>query len=215
MSGPSTDSRTVADRVRRDLEETVAVIQACLDLSDQIAAAAGVMLDAVRDGAKLVFIGNGGSAADAQHLTADLVGRFRQERRPIPAVALTADTSVLTAVANDYGFAQVFARQVRALVRPGDVLVAISTSGASADVLAAVEAARHRGARLVALTGRHGGSLAEAADIAIRVPSDDVAHVQDAHLAVGHTICGILEDAWRSGDIVADQREAKEPWTNR
>jgi D-sedoheptulose 7-phosphate isomerase len=128
------------------------------------------------------------------------VGRFTRDRRPVPAMALTTDTSVLTAVGNDYGFDQVFARQVEALVRPGDVLVAVSTSGASANVLAGVDAARRAGARIIALTGRDGGPLGAAGDVVIRVPSDDVAHVQEAHMAVGHALCGIIEDAWASED---------------
>jgi D-sedoheptulose 7-phosphate isomerase len=200
VTGPHADSRTAADRVRTDVEHSVAVLRGCLDVAEAVAAASAVALQALRTGGKIVLIGNGGSAADAQHLAADFVGRFTRHRRPIPAMALTTDTSVLTAVGNDYGFEQVFARQVQALVRPGDVLVAISTSGASANVLAGVDAARRAGARIVALTGRDGGPLGAASDVVVRVPSDDIARVQEAHIVLGHALCRIVEDAWVSGD---------------
>lgn len=149
---------------------------------------------ALRDGQKLLLFGNGGSAADAQHIAAELVGRFMRERRPLPAIALTTDTSALTAISNDYGFDDVFARQVRALGARGDVAVAISTSGRSPNVLRAVEAARAAGLKVVALTGGDGGALAAAADVTLRVSASTLsARIQETHILVGHVICELVD----------------------
>jgi D-sedoheptulose 7-phosphate isomerase len=176
----------------------MAVTQACLEtVTARAAVAARLILNAVRGGGKVVLCGNGGSAADAQHLAAELVGRFARDRAPIPAIALTADTAVLTALGNDDGFDRIFARQVEGLLRPGDVLVAISTTGRSRNVVEAAACARRAGARVIALTGGDGGDLAHLADVEVRVPSDRTAHVQEVHITVGHAICAILEDAWR------------------
>jgi D-sedoheptulose 7-phosphate isomerase len=142
-----------------------------------------------------MLCGNGGSAADAQHLAAELVGRYRKDRAPLAALALTVDTSALTAIANDYAFEEVFARQIAGLGRPGDLLLALSTSGDSANVLAAVAAARANGIATIALTGAGGGRLAPLADLAIRVPAARSNAVQELHIAVGHILCGIVEDA--------------------
>jgi D-sedoheptulose 7-phosphate isomerase len=157
--------------------------------------AAKLMAATFRAGGKVVLCGNGGSAADCQHMAAELVGRFRPgiERPGLAAVALTTDSSIVTAYANDVGFDAVFARQVQALGRAGDVLVAISTSGASRNVLRAADAARSLGMRVVALTGNR-GSLAAMADVAVEVPSDDTQHIQEAHLAVEHAVCVLVED---------------------
>jgi phosphoheptose isomerase len=144
-------------------------------------------------GGKVLLFGNGGSAADAQHLAAEFVGRFLRERRPWPALALTTDTSALTAIANDYGFDQVFARQVMALGRPGDVAVGISTSGRSANVLAAIEAARDLGIATIGLTGAGGEELAARVDIPIVVPSSHTPRVQECHLTIGHLLCEMAE----------------------
>jgi phosphoheptose isomerase len=158
------------------------------------AAAARAIASCVRSGGKVLLFGNGGSAADAQHMAAELVGRFAiPERAALPAIALTTDSSTLTAVSNDLGFERVFARQLEALGRRGDVAFAISTSGGSPNVLAAVETARERGLRVVALTGGDGGRLAEAADIAIVVPSTSTPRIQEAHLALEHAICETVE----------------------
>lgn len=165
---------------------------------ERIAAAARLITEALGRGRKLLLAGNGGSAADAQHIAAEFVGRFRRERRSLPAIALTTDTSALTAIGNDYGFEQVFARQVLGLGEPGDVLVAISTSGNSPNILEAVEAARSRGVQVVGLTGGEGGALKDRADVAIVVPSPVVAHIQEGHIACLHAICE-LADAALSG----------------
>ncbi len=144
-------------------------------------------------GGKILFCGNGGSAADAQHLAAELVGRFRRPRRGLAAIALTTDSSVLTSIANDFGYDQVFQRQVEALGKPGDLLIGLSTSGASENVCAAMEEARRIGLYGVALTGQDGGRLAELADGVLRVPSTSTARVQEAHIFCGHVLCELVE----------------------
>ena len=149
---------------------------------------------ALRDGRKLLLFGNGGSAADAQHIAAEFVGRFMRERRGLPAIALTTDTSALTAISNDYGFDDVFARQVRALGARGDVALAISTSGRSPNVLRAVEASREVGLKIVALTGGDGGALAAAADVSLRVSASTLsARIQETHILIGHVICEFVD----------------------
>ena len=140
-------------------------------------------------GGKLLLCGNGGSAADCQHIAAELVGRFLKEREGLPAIALTVDTSALTAIGNDYGFERVFARQVQALGSPDDLLLAVSTSGGSKNVLAAMEAAKKRSVGIIGLTGAKGGAVADGADLAICVPAKETSHVQEMHIAVGHMLC--------------------------
>ena len=154
---------------------------------------ASEMVRAVLAGHKILWCGNGGSAADAQHLAAEFVVRFRHDRRGIPAIALTTDTSILTAVSNDYGYEHVFQRQVEALANPGDVVVGISTSGNSPNVCAALQAARGSGAITVAFTGEGGGKLAALADLLFAVPSRDTARIQEAHILAGHIICEWVE----------------------
>ena len=144
-------------------------------------------------GRTVLFCGNGGSAAEAQHLAAELVGRYRRERAALPALALTTDTSILTAVGNDYGFARVFARQVEALGRRGDLLVAMTTSGRSPNILAAVAAARARGLRVIGMTGRDGAAFARRCDAALVVPSRSTPRIQEMHLLVGHLLCEAAE----------------------
>ena len=163
-------------------------------------AALAMLETSFRAGGKLLVFGNGGSAADSQHLAAELVGRFALDRPGLPAVALTTDTSVLTAIANDFGFEQVFARQVDALGAPGDVAMAISTSGASPNVLAALDAARAMSLGTICLTGARGAALEGRADVVLIVPSDDTARVQEAHLAIEHALCAELERALFASD---------------
>ena len=165
------------------------------ELSPVVDRAAAAMVEAVRGGQKVMFCGNGGSAADAQHLAAELMGRYLKDRSPLAAVALTVDTSALTAIANDYGYEDVFSRQLRGLGRRGDLLVALSSSGNSANVLRAVEAARALGIVTIGMTGRSGGQLRGACDIAICVPADETNHIQEMHIAVGPYLCGFVEDA--------------------
>ncbi|MEA2450311.1 MAG: D-sedoheptulose 7-phosphate isomerase [Thermoleophilaceae bacterium] len=189
-----TDARTrlVADRI----EASVAVHRDLLDpeLCALVADVAGAIAESLRRGGKLVLFGNGGSAADAQHIAAELVGRYLRDRAALPALALTDNSSILTAVANDYGYDHVFKRQVEAVCRAGDVALALSTSGDSPNVVAGVEAARTAGARTVGLTGAGGGHLLELCDVCIRVPSDDTPRIQEAHALIGHVLCEIVED---------------------
>ena len=184
---------TLQARMRAHFTDSIDTKRAAADLLDApLAAAAGVMVEALMNGGKILACGNGGSAGDAQHFAAELVGRFERERRSLAAISLATDTSILTAVANDYDFAQIFSKQVEALGNPGDVLLAISTSGNSANVLAAIEAAHARDMRVIALTGKDGGNIAKllaAADIEIRVPAARTARIQEVHLLAIHCLC--------------------------
>lgn len=155
--------------------------------------AAQALTDALTAGGKVLVFGNGGSAADAQHLSAELVGRFQKERAAMAAIALTVDASALTAIANDYSFKQVFVRQIEALGRAGDVALGISTSGESPNVVAGLQAARARGLKTIALTGRDGGAVGKAADIHVNVPDQNTARVQEVHRTLLHVMCEVIE----------------------
>lgn len=145
-------------------------------------------------GNKVIFCGNGGSAADSQHLAAELMGRFLKDRNPLPAIALTVDTSALTAIGNDYGFDNVFSRQLRGIGQKGDLLVGISTSGNSANVVNAFHAAKDMGIRTVAMTGMNDNAMAKLADLTIFVPSSETNHIQECHITIGHLVCKIVEE---------------------
>lgn len=173
----------------RELFERLAELQPAVEQ------AARLMADTLRRGHKLLLMGNGGSAADCQHIAAEFTGRFRHERRPLAALSLTTDSSALTCIGNDYGFEQVFARQLVALGRPGDCVIAISTSGRSPNVLAALEQARGLGLACIGLSGRNGGPLRTLCDPCIVVPHDDTARIQEAHIFIGHSWCALVEDA--------------------
>ncbi len=175
--------RDLADRCERDL-------------SVQVAALADLALSTLNKGGKLLFCGNGGSAADAQHLAAEYVVRFQRERAALPAIALTVDTSILTAAANDFGFDEVFARQVAALGAPGDLLFLHSTSGNSTNLLRAAQAAREAGVVTVAMLARDGGALTAEVDHALIVPTSVTARAQEIHLAIGHMICDAVDEAF-------------------
>lgn len=180
--------------IRRQLHESARVKQAFSDeLVTRIGQFAQKSASALLAGGKLVFFGNGGSAADALHLSAELVVRLQKDRPALPALALTANPSVLTAAGNDYGFELIFARQIESLVSANDVLVALSTSGNSPNVLKGVEAGRSRGAYLTALTGETGGALASKVDLLLNVPSSDAQRIQEAHITIGHIACGLIE----------------------
>jgi D-sedoheptulose 7-phosphate isomerase len=182
------------DEIRRQLEESARVKQSFSDdLISRIAEFAEKSADALRANGKLVFFGNGGSAADAQHLAAELVVRLRAERKGLPALSLTTNPSVLTAAGNDYGFQFIFARQIESLVVPQDVLVALSTSGNSRNILLAAKAGRKRGAYLVGFTGETGGELADRVDLLLNVPSRDPQRIQEAHITIGHIACSLIE----------------------
>ena len=165
-------------------------------LAPQIAEVATVMRECVTRSGKFMFCGNGGSAADAQHIATEYVVRFRRNRKPVAAIALTTDTSLLTAAANDFGFDQIFERQVRALGRAGDVLFLHSTSGESENLLLAAGAAREIGVHTVALLARGGGRLKDSVDTPLIVPTDNGAHAQELHLAISHALCDLLEAEW-------------------
>src|SRR5712664_1860919 len=179
------------EEIRRQLEESARVKQSfSAELIGRIAQFAEKSAGALRGGGKLVFFGNGGSAADAQHLAAELVVRLLTER---PALALTTNPSVLTAAGNDYGFERIFSRQIESLVAKNDILVALSTSGNSTNVLRGVEAGRARGAYLVAFTGETGGQLAGKVDLLLNVPSNDAQRIQECHITIGHIACSLIE----------------------
>ena len=161
--------------------------------SGQVAAAARLLASTLKGGGKILLFGNGGSAADAQHLAAEFVNRFRIERPPLAALALTTDTSILTSIANDYDFLEVFAKQVRALGRPGDAALGLSTSGNSANVVRALEVARRLGLKTLALSGGDGGPVAAAADLAIVVPSKSTPRIQEVHITIGHVLCDLVD----------------------
>lgn len=189
------DSGVARERARVRLRELARLAEASAEaLPDEIADAARLVHEVLRSGGTLFFCGNGGSAADAQHIATEYVVRYMRTRRAMAAIALTTDTSLLTAAGNDLGFDQVFSRQVEALVRPGDLLVIHSTSGNSPNVLRAAEAARAKGARVLALTARDGGALRALADLAIVVPTDRTDRAQEIHLMVQHVICELVED---------------------
>jgi D-sedoheptulose 7-phosphate isomerase len=183
-----------SEEIRRQLQESARVKQAFSDaLVDRILQFAQKCAAALRGGGKVVFFGNGGSAADALHLAAELVVKLRDDRRGLAALALTTNPSVLTAAGNDYGFEQIFARQIESLVSAPDVLVALSTSGESANIVRGIEAGRGRRAFLVALTGETGGALASKVDLLLNVPSRDPQRIQEAHITIGHIACSLIE----------------------
>lgn len=190
------------DEIRAQLAESIRVKEAvATQLVPAIAQAAELWLRTLRGGGLVAFCGNGGSAADAQHLAGELISRFRRDRTAYRGLAFTTDTSILTAIGNDFGFDSVFARQVEGLMRPGDLLVALSTSGNARNCILAVEQARRRGVATMALTGQSGGQLAPLADLALRIPSSDTPRIQEAHITVGHILCDLVEAA-----LVGDER---------
>jgi D-sedoheptulose 7-phosphate isomerase len=192
-----------ARRIKAHFADSAELKLAAADnMAPHIARAAGLMTDCLLANGKILACGNGGSAADAQHFAAEMVGRFERERPELPAISLSTDTSILTAIANDYDYAQVFAKQVRALGDSGDVLLAISTSGNSANIVAAADAAHERGMRIVALTGKGGGRMGEllgADDVHLCVPHDVTARIQEVHLLTIHCLCDAI-DASLLGD---------------
>ncbi|HKP68498.1 MAG TPA: D-sedoheptulose 7-phosphate isomerase, partial [Pyrinomonadaceae bacterium] len=189
------ESSNGEDRIERSLTQHAGVFQNIHDnFRSEIAACAELIIETVANGKKVLVCGNGGSAADAQHIAAEFVGRYEAERRGLPAIALTTDTSALTALSNDYGFERVFARQVEALGVEGDLLIAISTSGDSPNVIAATMAARSAGCKVLAMTGQKGTKLASLSDMCIKVPSTRTARIQEAHITIAHIWCELLDE---------------------
>ncbi len=193
------------------LSEHITIIRRLEAQQDAFERAATLITDALVRGNKVLWCGNGGSAADSQHLAAELVGRFRRRRSGLASIALTTDTSILTAVANDFGYDEVFSRQVDALCQPGDVVVGISTSGNSKNVCAALQKARQLKGLTVVMTGRNGGRMASLADVCIRVPSTDPARIQEAHILYGHMLCEWIELATCIREVVAGEGGAYDP----
>jgi D-sedoheptulose 7-phosphate isomerase len=180
--------------IKRQLEESLFLKRYLQEKTQVLLTIAEQITQALREGNKVLLFGNGGSAADAQHIASELVGKFYQDRAPLPVIALTTNTSSLTAIANDYGYQMVFARQVRGLARERDVVIGISTSGKSANVISGLEEAKRCGAVTIALTGQ-GGKLKDLADYTLSIPSKDTARIQEAHITAGHIICYLVEDA--------------------
>ena len=182
--------------LRKNIESSIEVhgriLEACLPA---MAAAADALIAAYRNGHKALFFGNGGSAADAQHLASEFLGRYLRERRPLPAIALHANTSAVTAIANDYGYEHVFSRQLQALATAGDVAVGISTSGNSQNILEALTVARKMGVYTIGLTGASGGRMRELVDVLIAAPSNETPRIQECHILVGHALCDAVEQA--------------------
>ena len=177
----------------KSLINSSATIEAAMCLKEPFMEFCDAVIAAMNKGNKIIFCGNGGSAADAQHLTAEFTGRFFLERRPLPAIALNTNVSAVTAIANDYGYDEIFLRQTQALAQPGDVLVGISTSGNSKNIVKAFEYANSVGVTTVAFTGETGGKMKEIADILLNVPSSCTPRVQEAHITLGHIMCEIVE----------------------
>lgn len=186
--------------IRRQLAASIETKRLVAErLTPPIAQAAQLMIDCLRRDGLVAFCGNGGSAADSQHLAGEFISRFRKERNAFRGVALTTDTSILSAIGNDYGYERVFARQVQGLMRAGDVLVVISTSGNAENCLLAVAMAQSLGVRTIGLTGESGGKLREAVDLCLCVPSSDTPRIQEAHITIGHIICDLVETAMVEG----------------
>jgi D-sedoheptulose 7-phosphate isomerase len=185
-------------RVSRSIESSITVKQKLLssvDVVSSVARVSEILIEALRNGNKPLLFGNGGSAADAQHIAAELVGRFAFNRPPLPALALSVNTSCVTAIGNDYGFDLVFARQLQALARAGDVAIGLSTSGNSPNILRAFEVAKNLRVHTVALTGEGGGKLKGVADHCICVPSNETPRIQECHILIGHVVCELVEQA--------------------
>jgi D-sedoheptulose 7-phosphate isomerase len=186
------------DFIRKQIEESLKVKTLLLDdenIQKSIKTAATFCCEALRNDKKIIFAGNGGSAADAQHLAGELVNRFGFDRPGLSAIALTTDTSVITSIANDYGFEKLFSRQIQAIGKKGDVLVVLSTSGNSSNIIEGIKEARKTGIITIGLTGRSGGKMPPLCDICLNVPSDDTPRIQEAHILIGHILCSIIENS--------------------
>jgi D-sedoheptulose 7-phosphate isomerase len=200
--------------IAREIQESISVkTELGRAAADQIAEAATAIVACLRAGGKLIAFGNGGSASDAQHMVAELVGRYAVKRQALAAIALTTNTSSLTAIANDFGFEEIFPRQLEALAKPQDVVLAISTSGNSPNVLRALETAKTLGLKKIGLTGNDGGKLRDLVDISVIVPSSSTPRIQEAHSLVIHILCGIVESAFvqdsRSGGRILTGSKAR------
>jgi D-sedoheptulose 7-phosphate isomerase len=193
---------TITSRIAAEFEESIEVKERTIaEQLTTLEEIAQVMLRALRRGNKVILFGNGGSAADSQHIAAEFINRFRLERRAMPAIALTTDSSVLTSIANDYSFDNVFSRQIEAIGEEGDVALGISTSGNSPNVLRAFDAARELGVTTVGFTGASGGRMEDHADLCFHVPSDSTARIQEVHITAAHALCGFVEERLVSDNV--------------
>lgn len=189
----------------REIQESIAVKEQLIGATSQlISDAARMIIESIQSGGKLIVFGNGGSAADAQHLAAELVGRYRHDRKALAAIALTTDSSALTSISNDYGFETVFSRQVEAIGKTGDVVLAISTSGNSPNIIQAVSLAKQLGIPAIGLTGKTGGKLCDSVDVCLTVPSDSTPRIQEAHSLIIHILSGLIEEAMINISRVTD-----------
>ena len=189
------------EEIRKQIQSHQAVMTAVAEqLAVPLVTAVDLLVAALADGNKVLVMGNGGSAADAQHLAAEIVGRFKLERRGMPAIALTTDSSILTAVGNDYGFDQIFSRQVEALAGPGDVVIGLSTSGNSPNVHLAMTLAAGLGCRTIGFLGRDGGTIKEVAEVCLTVPSNDTPRIQEGHITLIHILCDLVERRLFAGE---------------
>jgi D-sedoheptulose 7-phosphate isomerase len=186
------------DFIRKQIEESLNVKKLLLDdqtILESIKKTAAICCDALRNDKKIIFAGNGGSAADSQHLAGELVNRFGFERPGLSAIALTTDTSIITSISNDYGFEKLFSRQIQALGKKGDILIALSTSGNSANITEGIKEAQNAGIITIGLTGRSGGKMSQLCDICLKVPSDDTPRIQESHILIGHILCSMIENS--------------------
>lgn len=185
------------NKIEKIFDESAEVISESKKISKEIQKAAIMIIKSYQKGGKVIIFGNGGSAADAQHLAAELIGRFQLERKSLPAIALTTDSSIITALGNDYNFDYVFARQCESLVKKNDVVVAISTSGKSKNVLKGITASRKNGARIISLTGMNGTNMKKQTDVLLRIPSKSTARIQEGHRTTIHIICELVEENFK------------------
>ena len=184
-------------KISKEIEAHREVTQQVLkEMLPQIEQAAAMIIETLRRGNKILLCGNGGSAADAQHIAAELTGRYKRERKGLPAIALTTDSSALTAISNDYGYEMVFARQVEALSNPDDLLVTISTSGNSSNIIAALHTAKVHGCQTLGLSGKEGGEMNTLCDLNLVIPSHDTPRIQEMHMLIGHILCQLVDDAF-------------------
>ena len=183
--------------IENEFSEHLKVAQNMSTLADQIEIAAQLCINSLGNGGKILIFGNGGSAADAQHIAAEMVGRYKVERKGLPAIALTTDTSALTSISNDYGYNHVFDRQVEALASEGDVVIGISTGGNSGNVISALKLAKDIGCKTIGFSGRDGGEMNALCDINLVVPATDTPRIQEMHILIGHTLCHLIDQAFK------------------
>ncbi|HIC41403.1 MAG TPA: D-sedoheptulose 7-phosphate isomerase [Piscirickettsiaceae bacterium] len=183
--------------IESEFSEHLKTAQATLEyIAAPLEIAANLCIDTLKNGGKILIFGNGGSAADAQHIAAELVGRYKVERKGLPAIALTTDTSALTSIGNDYGYARVFDRQVEALANKGDVAIGISTGGSSDNVISALKLAKGMGCKTIGFSGRDGGEMNDVCNVNLVVPAEDTPRIQEMHIVIGHTICHLIDQAF-------------------